>query len=359
MVFSGCAERSVDNVIRVDVDADATAEIVPRVEVSKVIALAGDVPVGEVRKTIARGGRYYLLSKTDNAIVCFDGDGGFVFRIAADGRGPQEYSGLTNFFIDETDGELKVLAMNGDIVSFSPDDGRFVGRESTGYMMLNDGFAIDDRMTALSIMGPEWNVEIRRAGVAEFHLPFNEMRDFVISKKMFARHGREVFHVYGQDDNIYVLPSEAGAEPRVAYAVDFGPARVAPELYADGSGAAVMGRQEAADFASKIDDLGVTRDHVAFSYLFFGVDGSMATRNVIYDRRGGVAYNFLRGDFYLLPVADAFDGGFFSVVHPVRILDADAAVGSGAAQIPDVTRALQAAGVVEDDNPVVVHWKLK
>jgi hypothetical protein len=79
-----------------------------------------------------------------------------------------------------------------------------------------DGFVIDENASALLVMGPEWNVEVRRAGISDFYLPFNELRDFVISRKRFAREGDDVFLSYGQDDNIYALPVGAGSEAGVA-----------------------------------------------------------------------------------------------------------------------------------------------
>lgn len=353
-----CSNRKDNNAINVDVNSDASREIAPRIVVSEVIPLVGDMPLGEIHKAIIRNDHYYLFSKNDKTITCYDQEGNYVFQIAAQGHGPQEYVGLTNFFIDETDGELKVLSLDGDLVSFSPVDGTFIRRESTGHLMLNDATTIDDHSVAFSIMGPEWNLEIRQDGdsLPVCLLPFNELRDFVISKKIFARHGNEIYHSYGQDNNIYSLEHDS---VRVAYRIDFGLNGIAPELYTEGGSeesriAALERRFTENDIASKIDDLNVSKEYLSFSYLYFPMSGEISSaRNVIYNRQTGRAYNFPHDDFYLLPAAGVLPNeAFVSVVAPVRIFSEEAV------EIADVNRAMQARSVKEEDNPVVILWKL-
>jgi hypothetical protein len=320
-----------------------------------VIPLAGDVPVGEIHKAVVWNDRYYLFSKNDHAIVCFGGDGSFIFQIAAQGNGPQEYLGPNNFFIDERNGELKVLSLDGDIVSFSPEDGSFIRRESTGYLMVNDASAIDDKTTALSIMGPEWNIEIRRDGrEPQFLLPFNELRDFAISRNRFSREDGNLFLCYGMDDNIYSLAT--GSDDRdttqVAFSIDFGSLSIPSSMYDDPE--AVIARQETSPFATNLDDLNVTEDYVVFSYWHFDpADPEPSIPNVIYDRRTGETYNFPHSKLFLLPSNTTLpDGSFVSAVHPVRIFSEETI------EIGDVSRTMREKGVVEEDNPVVILWKL-
>lgn len=96
------------------------------------------VLIGAIDKAIVYQDRLYVgdFSKT-NAVYIFDMQGKFYHKISRQGRGPEEYLGLYDMFIDPHSGELKLLSrIDRRILAFSVDGKVFKGAQKMPKMFM-------------------------------------------------------------------------------------------------------------------------------------------------------------------------------------------------------------------------------
>ncbi len=87
---------------------------------------------GEIRKLVHANDRLYVLdfnpsSSNGSSVSEFDMEGRFIKRYGSVGRGPGEYSDLSDFVIDEPNGLMYLLDFRtGRIMSYHLDSGRYI-----------------------------------------------------------------------------------------------------------------------------------------------------------------------------------------------------------------------------------------
>lgn len=80
--------------------------------------------IGSIDEIIPYKGYYYLLDKQSKAIFSFDAQGKFVWKIAAEGEGPGEYSALNHLAIDTAQSCIVAMCLQ-KVICYNLADGRF------------------------------------------------------------------------------------------------------------------------------------------------------------------------------------------------------------------------------------------
>lgn len=115
----------------IDLDQNDQVSIVDFIDsVSIVLLETNDKSlIGDMSKIIPYNNRYYILDMRLQAILCFENNGKFLFKIDQRGRGPEEYSYLEDFNIDPYNNEIMLLVPFGEILYFNL-DGHFLSKVS-------------------------------------------------------------------------------------------------------------------------------------------------------------------------------------------------------------------------------------
>ena len=103
--------------------------------------------ISQIREIVYHQSRFYILDSRLQKIFCFDENGKFLFRIAAQGKGPGEYSFIQSINVDAANQQLMLLDPATARVHYFDLDGNFVQtvRIITDKVMgLNRTFAIND-----------------------------------------------------------------------------------------------------------------------------------------------------------------------------------------------------------------------
>ena len=109
--------------------------------------------ISQIRQIAYHQSRFYILDSQQQMIFCFDENGKFIFRIAAQGNGPGEYNYLTDINVDAQKGQLMLLDPAVARVHYYDLDGNFLQtvRIITEKVMgLNRTFAINDSILLIT-----------------------------------------------------------------------------------------------------------------------------------------------------------------------------------------------------------------
>lgn len=91
--------------------------------------------LSRVDKVVRANDRLYVFDRYGNSmaglVAEFDMDGRFIRRIGNAGRGPGEYSRVSDFAVDGKSGTIRLLdTRTGRVISYGLDDGRYIGEVS-------------------------------------------------------------------------------------------------------------------------------------------------------------------------------------------------------------------------------------
>ena len=94
----------------IDLTADTPMSVFELFSEVKVVPLETNTEslITSISKVQYYQSQYYILDDRSQQIFCFNDEGDFVFKIAAQGKGPGEYNYITNFSIDEKKNKLIV-----------------------------------------------------------------------------------------------------------------------------------------------------------------------------------------------------------------------------------------------------------
>ena len=84
--------------------------------------------IAHVTKVIFYNDRYYIFDVRQQAILCFDSTGKFLFNISRRGQGPEEYIYMEEFNIDTFTQELLLLEPFGSLLTFDL-EGKFISKK--------------------------------------------------------------------------------------------------------------------------------------------------------------------------------------------------------------------------------------
>lgn len=105
----GCnptSEKISDHCMHVAIDWDSN--VVPKLSeyISRIdyipLETSSDNLIGEIKKIIKKGNRFYILTN-QNEIMCFENSGKYCNKINRIGRGPDEYTEITDFDISNSE----------------------------------------------------------------------------------------------------------------------------------------------------------------------------------------------------------------------------------------------------------------
>jgi hypothetical protein len=85
--------------------------------------------LGGIDKVYAKGDTLLVMdSHSANGVFAFDGQGRFLFRVGSIGRGPGEYTSLSDFTVDTKNGLICILNANAGIINqYKFSNGEYVG----------------------------------------------------------------------------------------------------------------------------------------------------------------------------------------------------------------------------------------
>lgn len=89
--------------------------------------------IGDIRKIILTNDRIYIFDALSNSILCFDNNGLFKSKFDNKGKGPEEYSSISDFDINQKTKEIVLLVNYKDLI-FLDNDLKFKTRKSTETM---------------------------------------------------------------------------------------------------------------------------------------------------------------------------------------------------------------------------------
>jgi len=198
-------------------------DVFSAVELVKLETTPGNL-IGIIARVIFHKGNYYVLDSRTQEVLCFNAEGGFLFKISSLGKGPGEYNNITDFTIDRENGKLILLDAPSQRVLFFDLEGRHLDDRSivTEQIM---GF---NRVFVLPV-----NVLLLTSITNEQLVFFSIMENKVIKKDFFQQEFLQAFapsnNVFQFEGRTFVLPALSqdvfeisGIEPIPHYRWNFG-----------------------------------------------------------------------------------------------------------------------------------------
>lgn len=148
-----CAKAD-DNTI--DLDQTDKVSVLDLVDSISVVQLETkeESLIGGIQRIISYKNRFYILDYNLQAILCFNANGEYLFKINKRGRGPEEYTYLGDFNIDPYNNQLMLLVPWGNILYYDL-DGNFISKVKlpSEIIAYNEVYAINkDKLLFIS-----WN----------------------------------------------------------------------------------------------------------------------------------------------------------------------------------------------------------
>lgn len=333
---TGCAQRGTQaqqiRNISVDTSADGWETVAKRARIKKTIHLSDSVLLGNISKLLCHNGNIYLLDKSSRSILCYNGEGELQFRICTVGRGPGEYTGISNFYLSGRKNRLYIIAPEKKLLEYSAITGELLSSRpiDAKTIMFTDGAQLEGGETALGIVGPQHNLAICAADTIKYHIPFNMARDFSFMEKAFAQQGSQVLFIHGMSNNIYSVEPDSAY---VKYVVDFKGYEIPDKDYLEKSPAEIQEIHNSRTVATRVDNLTDSPQYLSFSYWLMHPNKEQETRYVLFNKRTGESVNIHNGN--LFPIRDVCGELFVSLMENTGETAQD-----------------------NGENPVVVMWKL-
>lgn len=193
-----------------------------------------DSMIGDVGKLVIRNGKFYILCKKQSAVFVFDKDGKFLSRAGRVGRGPGEYSDISDFDITP-DGDIHINdPLQGKIYVYDKTGGfryaKQLPQKIWSFSILEDGKLACNMANGVGMKNEKpathnYVCYSKEGNMLHDGIPFS--RAF-IGQKIFNGNTRSLFYRYADtvfmssilNDTIYVVSQISGKlTPR--FVVDF------------------------------------------------------------------------------------------------------------------------------------------
>ncbi|MBR7157696.1 MAG: 6-bladed beta-propeller [Bacteroidales bacterium] len=339
--LTSCSKEQHPISISVDTEAIDNTLLEQKAEIKRVILLSDSISVGKINKILLAGGNFIVWDKSDDKIICYNGEGKINYVVAAKGRGPEEYTGISNIFLSNENNSFNIISLDKKRLRYSIATGSLqeISQIDEPTMMISDASLLPDSSLAISILGPHHNLAICKPGKSKHMIPFNTIRDFAFMEKAFCYDGTDMLFIHGMDNNIYRIDSDTAT---VKYEVNFNGREIANYEYDTKNQQQLDAIFKSRKVATKMDNLYADQNHISFSYWLMEPDGIICTRYALHKIKEGITYNITQDSAELFPIRENLDGAFVSAVA------ADAAI---IARHTD-----KKAGVTFESNPAIVIW---
>jgi hypothetical protein len=107
--------------------------------------------ISKIEKMIVWNNRYYIWDKMLETIYCYGSDGKYIFKIAKKGAGPEEYQNISDFTVNQKNGDVYIRSDLGFAFFHYSCNGIFIKRTFTELIMST--FAINSKDTFLCYSG--------------------------------------------------------------------------------------------------------------------------------------------------------------------------------------------------------------
>lgn len=155
LLFSGCDEQpnnTVGDVQVVKIDIDNAQDITPSILSMRFLKLNtadGEALIGRVNKIVRHNRYLYIHDIMDSKeLFVYDMDGQFKFKLNKKGRGAEEYISISDFIVDNKNGDIIILDVNGRKIITYDKNGDYVNSFPIKYnansiMLSDDKFILD------------------------------------------------------------------------------------------------------------------------------------------------------------------------------------------------------------------------
>ncbi len=363
LLLTSCSKGKNPVSISVDTEAIHNTTLAQNIEINKVIHLSDSISIGKINKILLSGGNFIVWDKSDDKIICFNEEGKINYVVASKGRGPHEYTGISNIFLSNEGRCFNIISLDKKRLRYSIASGTLqeISQIDQPTMMINDATLLPDSSLAISILGPHHNLVICSREESRYMIPFNTIRDFAFMEKAFCHNGTDMLFIHGMDNNIYKIDSDTAT---VKYEVNFKGREIANSEYENKSQQQLDAIFKSRRVATKMDNLYACPNYISFSYWLMEPGGDIKTCYALHNIKGGKTYNIAPQSNYLtaeeitegttegtaqgtadltdlFPIRESINGCFVSAVP------ADGAI---------IAHHTKKAGVTFESNPALVIW---
>ncbi|MDR0421936.1 MAG: 6-bladed beta-propeller [Proteiniphilum sp.] len=191
-----------------------------------------DILIKDITQLKCVNGKIYILDNKTQTLFCFNMDGKLAWKICRTGQGPQEYSRLTSFDIDERNGKLYLFSAR-DKISVCDLSGNFMKEYNvrlggTSFACGGDHLYIYANNNPNHVEGSETNNYLllfdEEKNILKGKLPFKADKRFGTmntynTSDAFCRYGDEVRFFMPFSNSIYSLKEDS---VYIKYQFDFG-----------------------------------------------------------------------------------------------------------------------------------------
>lgn len=305
-----------DQIQNISVDTSTNGNPSFAININKEIHLSDSVLVGNISKVYYYNQRVYILDKSSKSLLCYKNTGDLLFRICSVGRANEEYTGISNAYLQEKEDKLTIIASEKKILEYSAATGDLLGVSSIDAqtIMFTDGAELESGQMALGIVGPHHNMAICSSDTTIYQIPFYMARDFAFMEKAFTRDGEKTLFIHGMSNNIYSIEPDTAM---VKYVVDFKGLEISDSEYENSTPAQIQEIYSSRTVATRMDNLVTSGNWISFSYWLMHPNIEQETCYVLYNKKTGKAINI--NDHRLFPIRGSADNMFISVVdNPAR-----------------------------------------
>lgn len=155
-----------------------------------------------ISKVLYHKDRYYVLDSKMQTIFCFNASGKFLFKISAQGQGPNEYSFIGDITIDPYNGTLLALVPFGELLAYNL-DGTFISKKQ-----------LPKEINAYNEVYPLNKEELIFISLSESQILYYSRKDNSISKKKYKNEKMRKSSIFSPlkstyiyNDSVFFLPS--------------------------------------------------------------------------------------------------------------------------------------------------------
>lgn len=300
--------------------------------------------------------KYYVLSKKENKIVCFDFDGDFLFEINRQGKGKGEYSKIQYFEFQRDKNSLFILDLVGEkIISYNPSNGKYINDEPYinkimsiyrigNWEYLYAGYARHqfDR--------PLYNLMFydrkKPSNTQQNHFEYTNYTDVIESVDPLKFYFDNILIYNEKYTNFIYHIRDSSFFPR--YYIDFETGNIPTDFERDGKDPMKIYSEILENSWAYINNVVESSNYLYFLYKYNG-----DSRHIFYNKKDSKVFSFDTLSANNIKLYDAYIAGsnqnsFWGVVSPMQLLKDN----------PD-HHAVQTLNLNENSNPVIFRISMK